>query len=309
MKQFPLVSVIIPTHNRDRTISRALNSVLNQTYKNIELIVVDDASTDNTAVVVGSFNDERIIYIRLDNRSGANAARNVGISVAKGEYIAFQDSDDEWLLEKLERQLEAICSAREEFKIVYTGYFRFKSYQAFYLPKQDNRIKTGYILKSLLQGNFITTQSLLIHKSVFDDLGVFDPGLDRLQDWELLIRMAEKYKLLYLDSPLLIAYFSDDSITSKAHLLPAAMIYIYQKHLQLIRKNKLESAFQSQIAKTYIKSGMLKNAYRWLFKSLKSKFFRFETWALFTFCLLGVKSANYGIHVVERLKSIHVIKS
>ena len=105
MQNLPLISVIIPTYNRGSLILGAVNSVLNQTYRNIELLVVDDCSTDNTSQILENLKDSRIKYIRLEKNSGACTARNKGIEYASGEFIAFNDSDDLWLPEKLERQL------------------------------------------------------------------------------------------------------------------------------------------------------------------------------------------------------------
>ena len=104
----PTVSIIIPTYNRAHLIGRAIQSVLNQTYQNFEIIVVDDGSTDNTEEMIKEFqkHDKRIKYIRHEKNRGGAAARNTGIKVARGEYIAFQDSDDEWLPEKLEKQMD-----------------------------------------------------------------------------------------------------------------------------------------------------------------------------------------------------------
>ena len=103
----PLVTVIIPTYNRAKTIERSINSVLSQSYSNLELIVVDDGSSDNTKSVVENIDDSRVRYI-WQNNSGACAARNNGINNARGEYIAFNDSDDTWKPNKLEKQLEVV---------------------------------------------------------------------------------------------------------------------------------------------------------------------------------------------------------
>jgi len=110
MNKKPTVSVIIPAYNRAHLIGRAIKSVLNQAYQDFELIIIDDCSTDNTDEVVREFQkkDNRIIYLKHDQNKGGSAARNTGIKVSKSEYIAFLDSDDEWLPEKLEIQMEAI---------------------------------------------------------------------------------------------------------------------------------------------------------------------------------------------------------
>ena len=106
MKKNPTVSVVIPTYNRAPLIGRSIKSVLNQTYQDFEIIIVDDASTDNTKEVVSNFNDERIRYIQHEENKGEAAARNTGIKATRCDYIAPQDSDDEWIPEKLSTQIE-----------------------------------------------------------------------------------------------------------------------------------------------------------------------------------------------------------
>jgi len=120
----PIVSIILPTRNRCHLIRGAVESVLNQTFSDIEVIIVDDGSTDKTAQVVTNLNDRRIRYERLNESRGAPVARNIGISLAKGEYIAFQDSDDEWLPQKLEKQMQAFEVSKPEVGVIYTGFYR-----------------------------------------------------------------------------------------------------------------------------------------------------------------------------------------
>ena len=119
----PTVSIIIPTYNREQLLGRAIKSVLAQTYQDFELIIVDDGSTDNTERLVKSFNSEKTRYIRHRKNKGPAAARNTGIRSAKGDYIAFQDSDDEWMPEKLEKQMRAFTTAPPEVGVVYTSYY------------------------------------------------------------------------------------------------------------------------------------------------------------------------------------------
>ena len=115
----PLVSVIIPTHNRADLVPLAIQSVLQQTYTNLECIVVDDASTDNTEETVRTIIDERIIYLRHENNKHASAARNTGIKYARGEFIAFLDDDDEWLPTKLEKQVPFLLNLHEKVGMIY----------------------------------------------------------------------------------------------------------------------------------------------------------------------------------------------
>ena len=130
-----LISVIIPTYNSQKYISSAVNSVLSQTYKAFELIIVDDGSTDNTGEIVASFDDRRIRYIRQNN-SGVAVARNTGIKSSKGEYIAFLDADDIWERDKLAVQIDEIssddniCMVYSAFNMIYedSEYITFKTF-------------------------------------------------------------------------------------------------------------------------------------------------------------------------------------
>lgn len=146
MNKNPTVSVIIPTYNRAHLVGRAIQSVLNQTYKDFELIIVDDGSTDNTEDIIKKYQkkDERIKYIRRKKNKGGSVARNTGINAAIGEYIAFLDSDDEWLTEKLERQMKVFKSTSSEVGVVYSGFFRINDrrneIESIFNPK-----KRGYI--------------------------------------------------------------------------------------------------------------------------------------------------------------------
>lgn len=289
----PLISVVIPTYNRQCTLGRAIYSVLNQTYKKIELIVVDDASTDKTDLLIKSINDPRLSYIKLEANRGANHARNIGIERASGEYIAFQDSDDEWLAQKLEKQIELIESSEIKPDVVYCSYLKVKGRDASYLPKPDELHRKGSLSQKLLQGNFITTQSLLVKSDVFKEVGLFDEDMKRLQDWELLLRIANNYELSFLDKPLLITYFSEGSITSKPHLLPEAFLSIYKKHFSMIKSNNSEAIFCIQIAKSFINSGNIIKAIFWSFKAIKLSPWKISLYISFIFIFFGKKGVGF----------------
>ncbi len=203
-----LVSVIIPTYNRASLIKRSIMSVLNQTYNNLELIIVDDGSTDNTEEIVKSIKDERIVYIKQPNK-GACAARNNGIDYAKGEYIAFQDSDDVWHINKLERQLEALRKTEADIVFcVNVSYYNGKA-------RVPNPIhKNGFIPKDM-PPIWIGTQTFLGKNVIFKD-NKFDEEVKRWQDFEFLVRIQTKYKLYFLREGLVDYYRQNDSITSKS---------------------------------------------------------------------------------------------
>lgn len=221
-----MISVIIPTYNRDQCVSRAIDSVLMQTYSDIELIIVDDGSTDRTEDMVRQYSDPRIRYIKQPH-SGACVARNRGIEEAKGEYIAFQDSDDEWCKCKLERQMD--CMTRENADIVFCAFERKPegTEQGERIP-YDAAQKSRFIcISDLLPDNICSTQTLLFKRVCFVE-DQFNPELKRLQDWELMLRMTKKWRVYFDNETLVTQYLQTDSITSNPEILTDALRQVYK---------------------------------------------------------------------------------
>ncbi len=206
----PLVSAIIPTHNRAVLLERAIRSVQHQTYPHLEIIVVDDASQDNTDEVVESFGDPRIRYIRHDNNRGGSAARNTGIAAATGEFIAFLDDDDEWEPKKTEEQLKAL----KHYDVVVctdgvgTVLSRYRSNKTIELA-------------DLRDGPWGGTGVLMARTKIVKQM-MFDESLPRGQDWDLFIRIALKHKIGYLNKPLLLRHDSGahPGITNSVRNIP-----------------------------------------------------------------------------------------
>lgn len=230
----PLVSVVIPAYNREKTILRALNSVLRQTYSNIEVIVVDDGSTDSTAQVVNNCADERIRLICLSSNQGANRARNTGISEAKGEYIAFQDSDDEWLTDKLEKQMEYIY--KTSVKAVYCPYILCNEDKTSVVPGNymNRDMCEKNVAETLKKGNIVGTPTLMVKRELFSKIGMFDVDMKRFQDYEFVIRLVKNEFLGYVKEPLVKAYRMEQSITSNVSLILEAYTKIFEKHSDFI---------------------------------------------------------------------------
>lgn len=230
----PLVTVIIPTYNRSATIQRSIDSVLGQSYKELELIIVDDCSSDNTVEIVNSYQDKRIKLICLPENRGANVARNKGICAAKGEYIAFQDSDDEWLKDKLEIQLAYINRTRK--KVCYCQHTLITETEKISIPEYTDQ-KENYeekITDVLRKRNVISTQTLIIHKEVVEKIGMFDETLKRLQDYEFVIRICQKYRVAYIDRPLVNVYRMEESISNDNRALADALRKIFIKHMDFV---------------------------------------------------------------------------
>ncbi len=233
----PQVSVILPTYNRAPLLPRAMRSVLAQTFRDLELIVVDDASSDDTADVIRQFDDPRIRVLRHESNRGGSAARNTGIEAARGRYIAFQDSDDEWMLDKLCRQVAAMDEAGESVGVVYCAYLRCMDGSALYVPEPHVQQREGDVSREILLHNFVGTQALLVRRDCLDAAGYFLEGLPRFQDWELVIRLAQVSRFRLLPEPLVICHFTAGNISSNDAAASTAMDMILERHGAALRED------------------------------------------------------------------------
>ncbi len=196
------VSLIIPTYNRCVSLKRALDSVQQQSILVDEIIVVDDGSTDATEAMLNTYFPS-ITYIKQDNK-GVSAARNVGICQAKGEWIAFLDSDDTWLSHKLEAQLSALQQA-PSLKICHTEEIWIR--HGIRVNAMNKHKKTGgWIFKQCLPLCAMSPSSILIHRNVFNTIGLFDENLPACEDYDLWLRISAQYPVLFLEQPLIYKY-------------------------------------------------------------------------------------------------------
>lgn len=201
------VSVIIPIYNAEKTIVETVQSVQKQTFTNFEIIAINDGSTDSTLSLLEAIDDERLKVFTCEN-GGVSRARNRGISLASGEFIAFLDSDDLWLPDKLECQLE-VLRASPEAGLAYS-WVDFVDMQGNFLYSQPPIFHEGNVYPQLLVKNFLTCGSTpLIRKEAIDSTGEFDPSLQPSEDWDYYLRIAsnwhfklvQKYQVLYRTSP------------------------------------------------------------------------------------------------------------
>lgn len=207
-----MISVIIPSFNRADTIERSVRSVLAQTYIDLECIVVDDGSTDATQDVVKEIEDPRLRYHRLDKNSGACVARNEGIRLAMGEYIAFQDSDDVWRENKLEVQMEALY--RFDADVCFCGFVKH-SIDLSKTLEIDTDLQEGIVsYEKLYEKSRVSTQTILASRTVFQTF-MFDAEVKRAQDYEWTLRAGECYRFCFVATPMVDQYLQKDSITTK----------------------------------------------------------------------------------------------
>jgi glycosyltransferase involved in cell wall biosynthesis len=195
----PLVAVVVPVHNREGTVLRAVESVLNQSFTDFEVLVVDDGSTDRTAAVVSACEDPRVRLLRHRANRGAAAARNTGIRAARSELIAFLDSDDEWIADKLERQIDCLKNAPPDVLMCCTGYWsvRMRSHEV--LPRIP-RYRRSW--RHALRGgcNLSPGSTALVRREAFERHGLFDERLRRLEDWDWLLRYSAVNDLIVVEA-------------------------------------------------------------------------------------------------------------
>ena len=197
-----MISVIIPTFNRAHLLPRALDSILSQSCIPNEIIVVDDGSNDDTSVLMTSVYPE-IVFIQQSN-TGVSSARNVGIKRASGDWIAFLDSDDEWLPEKLKTQMNALYK-NPEIKICHTNEIWIRNGTRVN-PKKKHEKFGGWIFQKCLPLCCISPSSVIIHKSVFKEIGLFDDSLPACEDYDLWLRITVRNPVLYIKDSLLRKY-------------------------------------------------------------------------------------------------------
>ncbi|SVA19537.1 uncharacterized protein METZ01_LOCUS72391, partial [marine metagenome] len=210
---YTMISVIVPTYNRVHQLPRALDSILCQSCSPKEIIVVDDGSTDETSALMTSEYPE-IVFIQQQN-TGVSSARNVGIKRASGDWIAFLDSDDEWLPEKLEIQMKALYENPGE-KICHTNEIWIRNGKRVN-PKKKHEKFGGWIFQKCLPLCCISPSSVIIHKSIFKEIGLFDYSLPVCEDYDLWLRITARNPVLYIEEPFLIKYGGHEDQLSKKY--------------------------------------------------------------------------------------------
>jgi len=249
----PAVSVVIPVYNRAQIVHRAIQSVLDQTFGDFELVVVNDGSTDDLAATLSSIKDSRLRLVSHDSNKGAAAARNTGISEAIGHYIAFLDSDDYWFRQKLEHQLKFMRSREGETRMSCTA-FEVVSH---YYPQGEVRSSQLVLTEEDMQlGCRVSPGStLMAERSLFGDVGPINKNLSRLEDWDWLLRCMKHSKLMVLDEVLsFVDYQAAEEIEYEA--VRSSVDLMKRAHfkspglLPSIARLKFQSTLENELAAT-----------------------------------------------------------
>lgn len=276
MNRSHTVSIIVTTYNRADLLPRAIESILNQTYKDFELIIVDDGSMDNTEKVMKEFQekDSRIKYVYQENKGWASAL-NKGLSFAQGEYVAFLDSDDEWLPGKLEKQIEVFKNNLS------VGLVTCWAFRIFENRKKKKLFKTykGTIEKKnwccfFKTNGIISFSTIIMKRKVFDTIGSFDIKLKAAVDLDFYIRILNKFDIYFLSIPLVNYYESQESLSKKNFWTKwtSDLEYLLQKHQDSIgRCIHLKFYFLKTLGTCYLLDGDYSKARKCFFESVKIK--------------------------------------
>ena len=309
MVKNPTVSVIIPTYNRANLVDKAIKSVLSQTYQDFEIIVIDDGSTDNTEEIIRGFKDKRVKYIKKYKKNrGISATRNIGIKVARGKYIASLDSDDEWLPDKLDKQIKILQDGPPELGVVYSNscYIDESGKNMNKLPKPKKL--EGYIYEDLLGGNYVGTPStVLIRKECFQQVGLFDDLLNAQADWDMWIRIAKYYRFALIKTPLVRYRLHSNQLSKNlgVKIISANRILVkYANELEIRRRAHSKHYFY--IGNRFCHMGKTKEGQRYLCKAISLYSFYFRYYICMVGSLFGPKCFMYFVNIKRCLTRIIV---
>jgi len=244
----PTVSVVIPVYNGARYLAQAIQSVLDQTYKNFELIIVDDGSTDHTREVVCSFIEKEQLPIRyiFQNNGGEALARNTGIAAAKGDYLAFIDADDMWMPNKLEQEV-SLLEESKGIGLVFTSYRACIGEKVTdEVVSVDRQKLDGNLLsfEELLKRSFIAPSAIVVRKEIMQQVGPFDSSFKMCTDYDMWLRISQITNIAYIDEPLMIYRIHPWQISTKDKKLNVeGEIRIYETWLKHLR-NKNQKAVE-----------------------------------------------------------------
>jgi glycosyltransferase involved in cell wall biosynthesis len=250
-KRTPAVSVVIPAYNSAAFLQQAIDSVLGQTYSDFEIIVIDDGSSDGTEAVARSFSD-RVTYIKQENK-GVSAARNHGIKLARGQYVAFLDADDLWAPEKLAEQIP-LFDMNPEIGLVYSDWQVVSEHGVSEASFHSSRpAASGYVFNDLVRTGFILTSGTVVRRSCLADVGEFDETLSIAQDYDLWLRICYRWKVAVVNKALVAKRSWDGSLSSNLPKTASERVALFEKTLRCFTGMTPQSRrlVRSQLAMNY----------------------------------------------------------
>ena len=287
----PTVSVVIPVYEQIDLLTEALDTVRDQTFDDLEAIVVDDASEADVGAVVDGYGDWARLVEHEENR-GAGAARNTGIGVARGTYVAFLDADDLWRPTKLERQVEVFKNGDEDLGLVYTGFVQFELDGTEWRRYPEAR--GDVYLEELERDRIHPTSTVMIHRECVDVVGEFDPDLPSRQDYDLWIRITERYAVDYVDDILVEKREQPGSISKTFDRRIQGDRAVMEKVRERIEgfgflsRNRILSYHHHVLGRDYESNGDRALAIRHLSVAIVRYPLRPASWAMLAIAVLGI---------------------
>ena len=225
----PLVSIIMPTYNREDIIQNAINSVLKQTYENWELIIIDDGSTDNTLSVLNKLPKDKIRILSYEENKGHSFARNFGLKISRGEYIMYLDSDNEWDSKYIETIIGAFMELPDA-DAIYSGQLLYKDFNS-----KPYAIRFGSFNRPLLHNRNYIDMNCFCHKRyIYEEIGGFDENLIKLVDWDYILRISNKFKMYSV--PVLLSKYYESSSLNRVTSIP---FNYYENASKILKKNTI----------------------------------------------------------------------
>ena len=284
----PKVSVVLPTFNRSELLRRAINSVLNQSFTDLELIVADDCSTENIRDLVESFHDPRLIYLRREQNGGAPAARNTGVQAARGQFIAFQDSDDEWLEGKLEAQVGLLRNAPADVGLVTCGLMRRDSQHSVHFPAPSSVSRSREYAQRVRMNASFFTQTWLVRREALRAVGPFDEQLRMWDDWDMLLRLTALYGFRGLPQTLVLSHLTVGSVgRNLPQRIRSIARMIEKREGDPLESRKFLGRLHYLLGRFQCLNGDLRGGRRSLIRSITINPRQFRSWGLLLGACMG----------------------
>ena len=311
----PLVSVIMPVYNGEKFVGEAIESVVNQTYKNWEIIIVDDGSTDNSKKIIDQYlTDSRIHYIKHSKNQGIPSARNTGIKASQGDFIAFLDQDDIWFPKKLEKQIAIFKCRTHDCGMVFSdkimlrdeGFIKVRK-KSRRIPKNINRLPLRKVTEALFLYNFISIITVMIRRECLETVGLLDESIKGgADDYEFCLRLATKHKIKYLSIPLAIhrihkANYSDVERFFQDNLFIMDKAFAQAPFLAALRKKKLAMLYYD-LGRYYQQEGRFHHAREALWKAVRYYPLKIKPFLALLLCFFG----RWGNRMLRVYRTVRV---
>ncbi len=302
----PKVSVIIPAYNCASRIPRTINAVLSQSFGDWELIIIDDGSSDNTREVVNTFvkKDSRIKYFYQENSGGPARPKNLGLRKSQGEFIAFLDHDDEWVSEKLEKQL-TYFNNKENIGLVASNALIVNEVDGSTL--EHTMPKNVLPIVTLLERNLIFCSSgVIVKRKVFEKVGFFDENFKLGDDWDMWLRISIYFDFDFVYEPLYKFYRHTGTVTSNLRSASKIRDYDYglKKHLRLYRKYPKQYAYRLlTMGRICYIAGERKKGRALFMRAMLANPFEIRAYVNFFFAVLGPKAYNWFVYLRKKQSS------